>query len=117
MPSPKRPSRTKQSEVQRLWFCARVGYEQPGSYAALWTESKVREHIRGTEAERFLPKGSFSKLRVEFHHGDDSDARLYLWGESEPGVNNDEFGGRRGLYVEVDGVVVHDSLMTIEDSQ
>lgn len=95
---------------KQLWFCARVGDEQPGSYAGLWTESQVREYIQGTDAERFLPKTSFSKLRVEFHHGD-SDARLYLWGEDQPGVNNTEFGGKKGLYVEIDGKVLHDDLV------
>jgi hypothetical protein len=58
---------------------------------------------------------TFKTCRVEIHKGDEEDSRIYIWGEEQPGFQADDLGNKTGLVVELDGKVVYDDTVELED--
>jgi len=97
----------------KIFFCARTGWDEPGAWADLWNEAKVREYVSESLAKAGVTADvPIKKLRVEIHKGPEEDGRLYIWGEDQPGFQVGDYGDHEGLKVEVDGVLVYNDLAT-----
>lgn len=109
----------------KLFFCARTGMDEPGAWAEMWTENKLRDffrtHTSGSEILKQINKAlkasgeKLQTLRVEILHGPDEDGRLYMWGEKQPGFQANDYSDHDGLKVEVNGKVVFNSLKPAGD--
>lgn len=105
------------SAEKKLWFCGRGPCDSPGAWASLWDEAELRDFFKTDKlVTAHLPK-KFSTLRVESHHAlDEGDTRVYIWGEKQPGFQNDDYGQHKGIKIEVDGKVVYNDLKPAGDA-
>lgn len=102
--------------ADKIFFCGRGPCEQPGAWAQLWSEGKVREYLKDSLAKAGVSDRPFERLRVERHQAlDQDDTRVYIWGEDQPGISCEDYGQHEGLRVEIDGVVVYNDLRPAGD--
>lgn len=102
---------------EKIFFCARTGFDEPGAWCELWDEATVREYVGESLKRAGVPKDAPLKtLRVEIHRESEEAGRLYIWGEDQPGFQAGDHGTHEGLLVEVDGEVVYSDLKPAGDA-
>jgi hypothetical protein len=100
--------------MKKIFFCGRAGIDCPGAWCKMMTEAEARDMVSDSLKKAGWEGKPLSKLRVERHDGEDG-ARIYVWGEDEPGFQGDDYGQHEGTRVEVDGKVVYNDLVPLED--
>ena len=102
---------------KKLYFCGRAGCDSPGAWARMMSEAEARDMVSPCLEKAGWADKPIAKFRVEVHPGDDTDTRVHIWGEDEPGFQGDDYGLHRGIKVEVDGVVVYNDLVPSDESE
>lgn len=102
----------------KIFFCAKTGWDEPGAWAALWTEEELREFFRTHSKKRIHEAVSgkpFKKVRVELLYGDDDrNGRIYVWGEDEPSFDANDHADHEGLRIWLDGEEVYNDFRPFE---
>lgn len=102
-------------ESKKIFLCGTAGFDNPGAWTKLMTESEVREYLPKAIEKAGWTGKSFQKLYVESHL-EGRDSKYYVWGEEEPAFQGDGFGSHVGSKIVIDGKVVYNDLQPSPDS-
>lgn len=103
-----------EEEGKKIFFHARGPMDFATAWAELWDREKATDYVKHQLKEAGLEGRHFDSYRVE-RHMDAGEVRIWSWGESAPSVQFEEYGGSKGLLVELDGKEVFNNLVEIEE--
>lgn len=102
--------------MKKAFLRAKLGYEGGDSWVEVMTREEVREYLSKSLEEAGVKGGDFERLVVIRCPGNGKDAVFSGWGDAPMGAPEiEEVVGHEGLRVEIDDVVVYNTIRPDED--
>ncbi len=109
-------SEVHKEEIKKIFFYAYGPLDEPKSWAELWDRKQAIEYVEQFLKQAGVEGRPFNSYRVEIHK-DDGNVQIRSWGESSPSVQFDDYGGQKGLLIELNGEEVFNNLEEINEDE